>query len=298
MRNDALTWIDSIEGDEALVSVSYVLHGNSSLNDSRQIIKNGLHVQEGRATVSTDLAHALRWATQAEKRQYSKSLTKRTQGEVGRIFVIKIPDTLHIGYGIFTSLSINQEQKEIKGAPIKYASGRKQLALYKTKDTEAARRNIELHKLKREITLPPETIAAVVHPSQELHELMAAFEARVRRFEEPDMPKTIEALQLLLRKDGLADTVVAELAVSTLESITISRMRHLLLDVKRVLGYKVRREDGTFDMRQVNPESVAASVRHLYQISHADGFCFGPEWLGSYLKSQSKVLLVELGLSL
>jgi hypothetical protein len=155
--------INSIEGDEGLSHISLVLHGNSSEEDSHRILQTGMTVQEGRATVSTDLAHAIRWATTAEKRHYSKSPTKREDDEVGRIFVLRIPEGLHLGYGMFTSEKIDDAHKEVKGTPIKYASGRKQPAFYGGEDSEALRRQIEVeHALgsqPRQINLRPDSVA-------------------------------------------------------------------------------------------------------------------------------------------
>lgn len=295
--------IDSIEGDAGLAGVTYVLHGNSSVQDSLQITKTGLTVQEGRATVSTDLDHSLRWATLVEKRRYTKSLTVKGDGEVGQIFVIKVPDGLHIGYGVFTSMFVNLKQKEIKGAPIKYASGRKQLAFYEHEDTEKIRQSLEIKKLIKKISLKPEAIVAAIHPSDELNSLITSFENQVRCFEEPDISKTIDTLirainasnSDVMDNEGL-NMAIAELVASTIESVAISRLRHLVLDVKRALGYKIILEDGDLDARSVTIENVEKQVQDLHQKVHSEGFRLGSDWLTKYLKERSEEMLAEIQL--
>lgn len=263
-------------------------------------------VQEGRATVSTDLAHAVRWATTAEKRLYSKSQTARDDDEIGRIFVIQVPEELHLGYGMFTSEKIDETNKEVTGAPIKYASGRKQLAFYKHNDTETSRRQIEMeHTLgqaSRQLILPPETIIASIYPSRELRDLCDHLQEHVRNFEMPDVAQFSENLTQILVADSrnvfleniAPDKIARQLVASTIESVAISRVRNLALDVMRALGYSVVKEGGQPDTRAVDPAKVTQRVQELYQKSHSETFHLGSEWLQKYLQAQSKKMMTQV----
>lgn len=265
-------------------------------------------VQEGRATVSTDLSHAARWATTTEKRHHSKSLTTRDDDEIGRIFVIQVPEDLHLGYGMFTSEKIDETNKEIKGAPIKYASGRKQLAFYRNNDTETSRRQIEsehtLGQAPRHLILPPKTIIASIYPSRELRNFCDRLQEHVRSFDMADIAQYSENLTQVLVADSrnaflgnsAPDKIAQQLVASTIESVAISRIRNLALDVMRALGYSVIKEDGQVDITAVDPAKVMQRVQELYQKSHSETFHLGPEWLQKYLKDQSEKMLTQLGI--
>ncbi len=298
--------LNSIEGDEGFSNISIVLHGNSSEADCERISKVGMTVQEGRATVSTDLAHAMRWAATNEKRHYSKSPTERIDDEVGRIFVLRIPEDLHLGYGMFTSEKIDDTSREVKGAPIKYASGRKQLAFYSNHDTEASRRQIEAEYTRgrqpSQLNLQPDTIIGSIYPSEELGSFVDHLQRRVKGFEELDTAQYSEELTRLLttdKRNALAegarpDDVARQLVASTVESVAISRARNLALDVMRALGYTVIKENGEVDAKAVEPANITRRVQEMYQKSHSKGFHLGPEWLQKYLRGQSKKMMAQV----
>lgn len=303
--NISRTQYDSIETDRGLRDVSLVLHGNSSQADSDRILQDGMMADEGRAVVSTDLAHAVDWATSSEKRNWSKSLSERSVNETGMAFVFQIQPELHVGYGMFTSMSVDERKMEVTDAPIKYASGRKQLAIYTSSDTELARKRFEAdHKSgvkHNKIRLGRESIALGIHPTPEIIHCVADIQEQARRFEKPDIGSTSGKLVSLLLADRChyvargkdMSRIVREVLEETIVSICISRVRNLGLDVKRVLGYKIIREDGVSD-RQVGFPVVKDRVDQFFLKTHAQGFDVGKVWLNEYLRSESERLAVEL----
>lgn len=300
--------MNSAEGDRGLSDVRFVLHGNSSTKDSARIAHYGMRIQEGRATVSTDLAHALSWATTADKRVYSQSLTERAEHEVGRVFVISPPEHLKLGYGTFTSMKVDTTHGEIKGAPIKYASGRKQLAFYASDNTEVARERAEAeHTLGNDpkiLDLSPENVLISLYPSDEVLDLVSQLQAKVKAFEQPDFDESARKLTQLITSDSRNFVVdgapVGEIArtlvVSTIESIAISRVRNMSLDVKRALGFKIIKEDGSQDTKVVRIDHIKKRVLALYEKAHAADFRLGSSWLNGYLKDQSEKMMDDLGL--
>lgn len=295
---------ESGEIDKGLAEVTYVLHGNSSVQDSLEIETNGLRISEGRATVSTDLAHALDWAASSEKRGFSLSPTARTEGEAGMVFIFSIPDRMRVDYGMFTTAKVDEAAKTVSGAPVKWASGRKQLAVYLSEDTRAARQRIEaehsLGKVPRQLKLPAENIVLAIHPSPELSKIVQALQQKTKRFEQLDVGEVARQLAIQIRanpNNSIADdvnleNVAAELVRRTIESVAISRARNLDLDVKRACGYRIETEAGVQD-KEVNIPKLREAVHSFYQTTHADGFALGEDWLNDYLKNESEKLAAE-----
>ena len=283
---------NSVSSDRGLTSVSLVLHGNSSIEDSKQIFETGFRLQEGRPTVSTDLAHATRWATSSEKRHYSKSTTLRDNNEVGAIFVVRVPKDIHVGYGIFTSMHVDDARKEVGGAPIKFASGRKQLALYEGSNTELLRQKRELDKQQNIIALPSEAIVAVIRPTTKLGGALDTFEAQVRNF---DVPQTAQLVAVLTQAcPTLSDEVIAELIRTTTESIVISRVRNIYLNAKRALGYKIVLEDKLIDKKKVELTDFTTEFKAIYRKVQSQDFYLSSGWLTAYIQEQLNSILAEL----
>lgn len=127
-------------------SPEYIAHGTSSEKDAQNIWESGFEVQEGRATVSTDLIYAFEWATTQEKRKGSKSTTKINGEEAGRIIIMDVPSDTKIDYATHTEINVNEDLKEVSGYPSKYVSGRRQLAIYNERDIAKRKKQIEIAK--------------------------------------------------------------------------------------------------------------------------------------------------------
>lgn len=285
----------SSEGDETLSQVRYFLHGSASLLDAQGIAAEGLHCREGRATLSTDLAHSLSWAV-GENQQYSDSTTARGEYEEGRVFIFKKPDELKVDYALFTNAVVSKDR--VTGFPLKYASGRKQLGLYQPENTQA-----QLKKLKKEeraiVTLSPDCIAAVIKPTAEIRALATDVVEHAKQFEKVDVEKYAAQLAELLHTDPantLNEDVAAmsrDIITTTIESATISKIRNLALDVLASNGRTII-ENHEPQTREQGADATRQAVLTLYEQCHRDGFDTGIPWLNTLIIRESERLLNEL----
>lgn len=285
----------SSEGDETLGQVKYYLHGTSSLLDVEGIREMGLSAREGRATLSTDLEHACKWAT-GENRQYSDSQTSRAADATGRIFVFSKPADLTVDYGLHTDAQIAGQ--EITGFPIKYAAGRKQLALFQLASNKADLKQVK--KEQREVvTLPPECIKAVIEPSPEVKALAGHLSRQVKQLEKVNITQVAKQLETLLANDpknvisGSAAEISRSLVITTIESIVISKLRNLRLGVLSMKGYKIL-ENGVAQSQQRDPEKLCREVAEMYEHSHQDGFDIGVAWLNRRIAAETELLSKEV----
>ncbi len=288
----------SSEGDETLEQVRYFLHGTPSMLDVQNIEESGLRIPEGRATLSTDLAHSVAWAT-GKKREFSESKTVTNEDTEGRIFVFRKPEGLKIDYGLFTDAEISEHR--VTGFPLKYASGRKQLALYKPESIR-----FDLQKLKKEerdvMTLPPDNIEAVIRPSEEIHKLVAELSQQTKQFERIDIEKYAARLAELLTNDnkntikGDVLKISIDIVTSTVESITISKIRNLSLDVLASRGYEIVENDEP-QTRQRNIQSLQTELQTLYEQCHQDNFNIGIDWLNTFAIKETERLRDEMNLT-
>ena len=130
-------------------SPEYVTHGTASEKDAEAIKQKGFVAQEGRATVSADLIYSFEWATRQDKRAGSKSESEISEGEKGRMIIMRTPEDKSVDYATHTSIEVDDETKEVSGYSSKYESGRKQLAIYDEGDVFEKRERIE--KAKQEL---------------------------------------------------------------------------------------------------------------------------------------------------
>lgn len=294
MTEQAETLLVSSEGDETLKDVSFFLHGTSSLIDAERIQENGLSVREGRATVSTDLEHALKWAMGAN-RHYSESQTERDDDEIGRIIVVGKPDDYKIDYGLYTDATI--KDKEVTGSPIKYASGRKQLALYRPDSKKEDLRSITKDERER-LTLAPECIEAVIKPSEEMQDLISGLSIKVKKLEEFNISDYSKKLADAIKKDsgnkvtGDVNELSRQLITTTVESIAISKMRNLYLDILTAKGFKIFENTET-QSRPRDLSIVSDEVSALYNKSHQGNFDIGIKWLNKMIIAKTEALLEE-----
>jgi hypothetical protein len=124
-------------------SPEYIVHGTSSETDAEGIKREGFEAQEGRATVSGDLSYALRWATEAERRQGSKSTTEVKPEDSGRIVVMETPKDVQVDYATHTDVDVDEASREVTGYSSKFVSGRRQLGLFREGDVVSRRRELE-----------------------------------------------------------------------------------------------------------------------------------------------------------
>ena len=285
----------SSEDDETLGDVEYFLHGTNSLLDTQTIQQEGLSVREGRSTVSTDLAHSLSWAM-GEHRHFSESETPRADNEVGKIFVIKKPNDLRIDYGLFTDSTISRT--EITGFPLKYASGRKQLAFYRV-DTSKEVLVSQKADERAQLVIAPEQIELVIAPTKELANFVDKLSIKTKRLEAVDINNYSGGLADILKLQHANKTpdelslISRQLILATIESIVISKLRNLYLDILASKGYEIYENGQQQDMAR-DLTSLKTEVTELYDKSHASDFDIGVEWLNRLIPRKTQQLLDEL----
>src|SRR6266550_3466486 len=128
MASDRLEVV-SATGDETIGRYKWVVHGASNATEALSILDGGLSFVEGRPTFSTNLVHAHDWTVNPEKQRQSLG-TGTALGQPGRIIFLALPPNSHLGHGTFTSAFIDRSLKHVGGQTLRYASARKQLALY------------------------------------------------------------------------------------------------------------------------------------------------------------------------
>src|SRR4051812_3815870 len=126
----------SAHGDQTLSQVRFVLYGAGQLAVN-EVMRQGLAFVEGRAAVSTNLIQAYAQATEPANAYHPEAAPG---GDAGAIMVIAMPRDFHIGYATFTTAYVDRALKMVLGAPLRYASGRKQLAFYMNEDVEGSRK--------------------------------------------------------------------------------------------------------------------------------------------------------------
>jgi len=271
--------------------VRFAAH-NSSLADGIEIQRHGLSFIEARATVATSLLQSMAY----------------TPEDPQVISIIAIPSTFHLGYAASTTAYIDRSVKLVTGAPMRYAAARKQLALYRATDTEAARTVVE-----EEVA---GGFALADHPSFEvdsrfvvggfnsgigLGRLLTYLEVSAKSFEPVDFPKLERSLQGLftVREPAqavLVPTLVRDMIVGTIESVIMSRFRMMRWEGLRLLGYKF-----VEDAAEVTIAASTDMAGHKQRIDEygrllASSKLFDGElaWLKAYGAMQLELMHMEL----
>ncbi len=276
-------------------SPEYIIHGTSSEQDSGMIENEGFIVEEGRATVSADLIYAFKWATDLARRKASKSESKVTEREKGRMVIMKVPDEKSVGYAIHTDIGIDEEKKEIFGYSSKYESGRKQLGIYyDIRDTARKKTQIEISK---------ENVLMSIVPTDELRNKIFELEQKIKMLDRIDLENFTQEIATIVesnKENFLANDidikkVIGYLLAKTAEAEIVSMIRSLAMDVKRACGYTVYNRGRTeLKEKTVDKDKLKKRLREIYTITEKDNFSTGIASLDRYVKTNAKQLLEEL----
>ncbi len=293
-------------GDQTLARVRFVAHG-SSRQEGIEIQRHGLSFIEARATVSTSLIQALGYAIDPHKRGYSTSQVSISD-DPGLITIIAIPANFHLGYATFTTAYIDRSLKLVTGAPLRYAGARKQLALYRSEDTEVARVRIEGEVLNGfplvdhpSFELDPRFVTGSFIPSSDLGMILANLEVSAKAFELVDFAELERLLQGLfsVREPAeavLAPTLVRDMIVGTIESVIMSRLRMMRWQGLALLGYRFR--EGKDEVAMAGPAGMGEQRRRMDEYGRllASSKLFDGElaWLKAYGTRQLELMRLEL----
>ena len=269
---------------EQSANLRFVLHGTSSKTDLDKIKDTGLNFTIGRATVSGNLAHALRWATEHERREhFSKSGTNITPHETGAIILLSVPEEYQTGLGTYTSAKIDADKKIIDGDVLKFIGGLKQLGIYPRGDLKATRTKLEQEKEslgrikalgnqaeidKQNLLANPvgkidrENILAIINPTPGLSDFLASIGNQL--LGQTDLTFLTQTLASLC-EGKISTEVCKELIYSTIESIIVSKVRNLVIQTKIFQGYRIFNKDNdiTADQTTMDKAKIIQAIGKL-----------------------------------
>ncbi len=296
----------SAHGDQTLPEVRFVAHG-SSRQAGAEILEHGLSFIEARATVSTSLIQAMGYATDPIKRGYSQSEISTTD-DPGLITVVAVPAEFHLGYATFTTAYIDRSLKLVTGAPLRYAGARKQLALFSSEDTEAARVRVEGEVLNGfaladhpSFLVDPRFVVGSFHTGSNLASVLTNLEVSAKSFEPIDFVRLERSLQLqfAVREPAqavLVPTLIRDMIVGTIESVIMSRLRMMRWQGLALLGYRFH--EGRDEVTIGGVADLAGQNRRIdeYERQLASSKLFDGElaWLKTYGTRQLALMRVEL----
>ena len=298
--------LPSAHGDQTLKSVQFVLHGSSEAA-GRRIVFEGFDFIEGRASVSTNLLQAYGYATDPLKRSYSTDAVA-VNDDAGLISVIALPKEFHLGYAAFTTAFIMRATKLVMGAPLRYAGGRKQLALYVDENTEKTRKQVEADVAagmrlteRPAFHIDQRYVLGTFKPSPWLQTVISTIEVNAKAFQPIDFVSVEGALTQLFEyrepaQAVLVPSMVRNIVVGTVESVVISRLRMMRWQGLGLLGYRFR--EGSEDVAVTRVADIPEQRRRMDEygrmLASSSIFSGDLAWLKTYATNQLDLMRVEL----
>lgn len=293
----------SSTGDETLARRRYFLHGTTTGDTASAILRDGVQFIEGRPSFSTNLRHAFDWAVNPAKQKWSKS---GEQGS-GRMIALSLHEHAYLGYGVFTTAIIHRTERMIDGAPLRYAAARKQLALYQTQDTEAARLVAErafkagTNEMRPTFRLPAPSGVGSFEPSKQLGEALESLDSQVREFYAIDLANYEGVLAGLFTPRSAATSVLVpvmmhELIIGTIEAIVMARVRMLRWQGLAAMGFRFNLEDPAATIATPKSTDEYLAKIDLLETRLASSQLFTPElqWLKLYALRQLELSKQEV----
>ena len=287
--------LSSAHDDQSLAQVRFVVHG-SSLADSEKILRDGLITVEGKAVISTNL-----------KAAYEDAASDASP-EGGVITVLATPTNSFIGYAAFTNAYIDRALKVVMGAPLRYASARRQLAFYLSPDVEASRKRIEGEVMggvplssHPTFSIDPSHVIGRFALSSGVLNAVTQLEVSANAFEPIDFNRVEATLQGLFSvkeaaQSVLMPTMLRDIAVGTVEAMILSRMRVLRWQGLALLGFRFR--EGRQDVAVATPNDLAAHKKRVADyhnlLKSSNMFVAELAWLKIYVSHQLELMSVEI----
>jgi hypothetical protein len=257
--------------------------------------------------LSTNIIHAHDWAVKPQKQMQSLG-AGTVMGEPGDVVVCMVPPELHLGYGIFTTAYVDRALKRVSGAPLRYAAGRKQLAFYKSADTEAARAHVEaevangyqLDQMPQQL-LESKYVIGRFNSSPVFDSVLSQLDVAVRSMQPLEYARLESSLKELLwpavpANTAYVPTAIHDIIIGTLESVMISRLRMMRWQGLARLGFSFY--EGKQAVR-IEPVKDMAEQRHRMDelgrtLASSALFTGDLEWLKGYVAHQLELMRMEL----
>jgi hypothetical protein len=286
-------------GDQTIARVQYVAYAAAHTTEAVSAFDAGLSFVEGQPIVSTNLIYA---------HDLVKQVQVRSLGEPGQVLLFAVPSNLHVGYGIFTSAYIDMALKRVSGSPVRYAGGRKQLALYASPDTEKERVHVEAEvangyviEQRPHYLLEPKYLIGTFSLSNTFEVVISQLNVAVRSFEPVIFEKFEASFKEVLRvndpsNSSLVPTALHEIVVGTIESAVISRLRMVRWQGLALLGYRFI--EGQHQTNIPTGKDMAEHKKEMDNLGRllASSALFAGElnWLKEYAASELDKMRVEL----
>ncbi len=282
-------------GDQTLSAVRFVVPGAGSGDTAMgtaDLLQSGLRFAEGRPAVSTNLWQSINGAARAEE-----------------LFVVGVPSQFHLGYGVFTTAYVDRVLHRVVGAPMEYAEGRQQLALYMDREVEPARERIEAEVAegyamdqRPTFVVEPVNVVGFFRVAPGFRSGLARLKVLADSLQPVDMGLMTDTLGEYFRPaepaaEVLKSSVAGDLIVGTLESLVISRLRMMRWQGLGALGYTFY--DGEVAIE--TPKSEGGLDGHREQVAQlqkaveSSTFFTGRlAWLHAYVLTAAQIMHVEL----
>jgi hypothetical protein len=235
-------------GDLTLSKVKFLVHGTSNSTEALSILDGGMRFTEGRPTFSTNIVHAHDWTVNTLKQAQSRG-EGTVVGEPGSVILTAFPSNYYVGYGIYTSAFIDRHFKRVIGSPLRYAAGRKQLALYTTPETEKARLNLEAGAAQGyapeqhpQYVIDTRFLIGSFAPGSGFDAVVSQLDVAARGSDSLELDRFQRSLRDIVRltdagNTDLVQTAIHDIVVGTVESTIISRLRMMRWQGLKLLGY-------------------------------------------------------------
>jgi hypothetical protein len=305
MASDRLEVI-SATGDETIGRYRWVVHGASNATEAVSILDGGLSFIEGRPTFSTNLVHAHEWTVNSEKQRQSLG-TGSVEGQPGKIIFLAVPSNFHLGHGTFTGAFIDRSLKHVGGQPLRYASARKQLALYTRADTEERRVHIEAEaaaglslEVRTHELVEPEFILGSLAPGPGVDAVIKQLGVTIGDLQELNYGSFQSALLESARPVSASKRqdlayAIAQLLEGTVESVIMSRLRMLRWKQLATQGYSFSegRQQVTVDVQGTPEQTVAHIEEYGRRLAESQLLSGNLSWLKAYSARRIELIKVE-----
>ncbi len=285
--------LSSSHGDQTFLQLRFVVHSILAASEAEAIEDNGLPFVEGRPVVCGGLDQALGQASTSQD---------------GKVLVLAQPQQFHLGYGVFTTAYIDRALRRVVGAPLRYASSRRQLAFYLDREVEPARERIEAevaegYELDKRpsFVVEAQNIVGAFRATSTFHSLVGQLEVATQAFQPLDLDRLEASLgeffePAVLEAEAMTSSVVKDLIASTVETIVMSQLRLMRWQGLQLLGFGFFEDDKPVSIPAVQDlaEQRARIAQFQKALEAPQLFAGQLAWLRGYAATELRIMHVEL----
>lgn len=291
--------LNSDYGDQSLAQVRFFLYPATHATEAINALESGLTFVEGQPVVTTNFVFA---------HDLLKHVRDAGVGEPGAVLLFMLPDNIHMGYGIFTSAYLDLQLRRVSGSPIRYAAGRKQLALYATEDTEVARVHIEAEvangfplEQRPRYSIDPKYVVGAFYLNDAFDTLVNELGVSAKSLEAFALDRFESSMREVMQTPiatnaALAPQATHQLVLGTIEATVMSSLRMMRWEGLALLGYRFI--EGHQEIQIPHVDDIPAHRKQMEDMSRllASSAIFSDElnWLKLYALRELDKMRVEL----